>query len=184
MMSLPFISSFRHTTTTPSASLDATPVGVAEPVGATGGGVSATDPLRALQIGEEQRSRSREPSIHRKRSTRWTSAAALGAVVIAAAAWLGLRPRAIPVQVMTVLPATSANGGLLTAGGYVRRARVVSVVPRVSGIITMLRVSEGDVVREGDLIATIKDEELTQRVAEGRANLQAVQRADRLAEEA
>ena len=174
-MSLPNISSFRHTTE--PTSLDIGEVESAKPLGSTGGGSSASDPLRALQISEGQRSPGREPGIHRKRSTLLMSVAALGVVVIAAVAWLGMRLRPIPVPVVatTVLPAPRASGGLVTAGGYVRHARVVNVVPRVSGIIATLRVSEGDAVREGDIIATLDQEELAQQVAESRAELRATQ---------
>jgi len=52
----------------------------AESDGATGSGYAATDPLRALRIGEEQRSRGRKPSTHRNGSILWMSAAALGVV--------------------------------------------------------------------------------------------------------
>jgi HlyD family secretion protein len=144
--------------------------------GDVGGGVVAKmDPLRALQIGEEQRSQRREPRVRRGRLTMWVGAAALGAVVIATAAWLGLRSKTVPVRVTTVYPASNASGALLTAGGYVRHPRVVNVVPRLSGIIATLRVSEGDVVHEGDLIATLDREEPEQQVAESRAELRATQ---------
>jgi HlyD family secretion protein len=139
------------------------------------GGGSATDPLRALQIGEEQRSQGHARTTRHRRQELWIGAAVVGIAITAGAVWLTLPTRPTPVQVMTVMPASSARSGLFTAGGYVRHARVVNVVARASGLVATLRVSEGDVVREGDVIATIHEEELAQQVAEGRANLRAAQ---------
>ncbi|MFA5262952.1 MAG: biotin/lipoyl-binding protein, partial [Opitutaceae bacterium] len=134
-----------------------------------------TDALRALQIGEEQRSPNHAPAPRHKHPVLWLSVVVLGIALTAGAAWLGLHSRPMPVQVMTVAPAQAAGGGFLAAGGYVRHARVVNVVARVSGIVATLQVSEGDVVREGDLIATLHAEELEQQVAESRADLRAAQ---------
>ena len=130
------------------------------------------DPLHELHIGKEQRSEGYERNLRRGHAGLWVGAVALGFATITAATWLGLRPRTMPPPVVTPTPPTSRGfGGLLTAGGYVRHARVVNVVPRVSGIVATLRVSEGDVVQEGDIIATLDREELGQQVAESRAEL-------------
>jgi HlyD family secretion protein len=134
-----------------------------------------TDSLRALQIGEEQRAQVRERTARSKHPVLWMSGLALGGIVAAGMAWLGLRSKPMPVPATTVIPVSHVSGGLLTAGGYVRHARVVNVVPRVSGIIATLRVSEGDIVRKGDIIATLDGEELRQQVAESRAELRATQ---------
>ncbi|HMA97237.1 MAG TPA: efflux RND transporter periplasmic adaptor subunit, partial [Polyangiaceae bacterium] len=159
------ISAFRHMTRDERSVL----------LDGSSGDVEPQDPLRALQIGEEQRSRQPVSTVHR-RFPRWWQATVLGAVVIAGgAAWAGLRSKPIPVQATTVLTAARPSGGLLTAGGYVRHARVVHVVARVSGVIVTLLVSEGDIVHEGDLIATLDRRELEQQAAESRAELKATQ---------
>src|SRR5512145_600133 len=135
-----------------------------------------TDALRSLQIGQEQRSRLPMRTARRDPRRRWIllSVAAAGAAGIAT--WFAVTSTGTPVQVTTVVSAeASERGEVLTASGYVRHARVVNVVPRVSGVIATLAVAEGDVVREGDLIATLDREELEQQVAESRAGLRATQ---------
>lgn len=135
--------------------------------------VSKMDALRALRIGDEQRSQGRVPKARHRRRVLWVGGVALGLLAVGAALWLTLHPGAVPVQVTTVVSASSATVGSLTAGGYVRHPRVVNVVPRVSGVITTLRVAEGDIVHEGDLIATLDRQEPEQQVAETRAELRA-----------
>ncbi len=47
------------------------------------------------------------------------------------------------------------------------------MVPRISGVITSLRVQEGDVVHAGDLLATLDSREAADQLAEARAELEA-----------
>jgi len=174
MMNSPNISSFRHTTIEKSTSNGIVSAENAEPAATTSD--SSMDPLHELHIGKEQRSEGYERNPRRRHPTLWAGAAVLGIAIMAAATWLGLRPKTMAPPVVAHAPPTSRGfGGLLTAGGYVRHARVVNVVPRVSGIIATLRVSEGDVVREGDIIATLDRDELGQQVAESRAELRVTQ---------
>lgn len=132
-----------------------------------------TDALRALQIDEHQRSPGPSGSSHSVRKPWIAAGVVLAAAVLSAAAWrtAGTRPR--PVHVVTVAPAGARPRGTLTAGGYVRHARIVNVVPRIPGVITSLRVAEGDVVRRGDLIATLDSRELANQLAEARADVEA-----------
>ncbi len=132
-----------------------------------------TDALRALQIDEQQRSPGRAGSSHSVRKTWIAAAAALAVVVLSTAAWRTARPRPRPVHVVTVSRAGATPRGTLTAGGYVRHARIVNVVPRISGVITSLRVAEGDIVRQGDLIATLDSRELADQLVEARADVEA-----------
>lgn len=94
----------------------------------------------------------------------------LAAIVATTSAyWAASRP-----VVVTVSPVTSAAPAqpavLLTAGGYVRDARVVYVAPKVAGRLVALLVREGDHVPVGGVIAEIDTRDLAQDVAEARAN--------------
>lgn len=78
-----------------------------------------------------------------------------------------------PVKVKTVTVAAASSGGpgpVLTAGGYVRAARIVYVAPKVSGRVAEVRVKEGDEVAAGEVLATIETRDLAQEANEARAN--------------
>jgi HlyD family secretion protein len=137
-----------------------------------------TDALRALQIGDEKRAPA-EGRSRRSGAGRWllagSAGAAITAVAIGFAFWL--RPSPVHVRVMTVSAERRASGVRLTAGGYVHHRRLVNVVARVSGVVSSLRVDEGDTVKEGDLLGTLDDRELSLQAAEARANLASVRAA-------
>ena len=132
-----------------------------------------TDALRALQIDERQRSPGRASTSRSMWKTWLATGVVLATAVLSTSVWLGARLRPRAVHVVTVAAAGGTSRGSLTAGGYVRHARIVNVVPRISGVITSLRVAEGDIVREGDLIATLDSRELADQVAEARADVEA-----------
>lgn len=132
-----------------------------------------TDALRALQIDEQQRSPGGRGAAHSARKAWIAVGAVLVVAVLSRAAWRTARPRPRPVHVVTVSRPGAAPRGTLTAGGYVRHARIANVVPRISGVITSLRVAEGDIVRQGDLIATLDSREVADRLAEAWADVEA-----------
>jgi multidrug efflux pump subunit AcrA (membrane-fusion protein) len=135
---------------------------------------AASEVLRSLQIAPEQRA----GASLRKRSSHVPLGAAvivLAAVAVAASLLFAGRSRPIPVQAATVVSDPSEGGSCLKAGGYVRHARIVNVIARVSGVVATLRVGEGDVVKEGDVIATLDRSDLEKQVAESRAELAASQ---------
>jgi len=99
----------------------------------------------------------------------------LAAVAVSVGILLARRSRPIPVRVATLVSDAPAGGSPLKAGGYVRHARIVNVIARVSGVVATLRVGEGDVVKEGDVIATLDRSDLEKQVAESRADLAASQ---------
>lgn len=131
------------------------------------------DALRALQIDEHQRSPGRAGSSHSVRKPWIVAGLVLAVAVLSTAAWRTAGPRPRPVHVLTVAPAGATTRSTLTAGGYVRHARIVNVVPRISGVITSLRVAEGDIVRQSDVIATLDSRELADQLAEARADVEA-----------
>jgi HlyD family secretion protein len=135
----------------------------------------ASEVLRSLQIAQEQRA---GESIRKRIShvRLWVAMIALVAFAVSAAAALfARRSRPIPVQVATLGLDGSISGSHLKAGGYVRDARIVNVVARVTGVVATLRVGEGDVVKEGDVIATLDRGDLEKQVVESRADFVASQ---------
>jgi HlyD family secretion protein len=81
-----------------------------------------------------------------------------------------LATRPLQIEIATVTSTGGAAAPALTAGGYVRAARIVYVAPKVAGRIAELRVKEGDEVAAGDVLATIETRDLTEEANEARAN--------------
>lgn len=132
-----------------------------------------TDALHTLQIGEEQRGAAAARAPRRGRGLLWIGLAIAAAVALAAVAWARVVPHPGPAPAVAPPPAQPPVRAALTAGGYVRHARIVQVVPRIQGVITSLRVEEGDVVHAGDLLATLDSREAAGELAEARADLEA-----------
>lgn len=133
-----------------------------------------TDALHALQIGEEQRaSPGSSRRARRGRRLLWIGGLAAAGVTVAAVAWARMTPGPAPAAAAASPPTETTARAALSAGGYVRHARVVNVVPRISGVITSLRVQEGEVVHAGDLLATLDSREAADQLAEARAELAA-----------
>lgn len=136
-----------------------------------------TDVLRSLEITDDQRASPSAPTGRWRSRTRWLALLAAGACAAGAATWW-TATRSKPAPAHEAAPTSSVaqtRGGHLAAGGYVRHARVVNVVPRVSGIVATLRVSEGEIVHQGDILATIEPDDLQHQAAESRAELRAAQ---------
>lgn len=133
-----------------------------------------TDSLRALQIGEDQRLPPRTRVRRRGRTLLWIGGLAAAAIALSAVGWARFdRHRPAASALAPPPPEPISARAALTAGGYVRHARVVNVVPRISGVITSLRVAEGDVVHAGQLLATLDSREAAHQVAEARADVEA-----------
>ncbi len=99
------------------------------------------------------------------------AAAGTGCVAVSASAYFaGARPLAVETVVASGSATPSLRTVLLTAGGYVRDARVVYVAPRVAGRVVSLLVREGDRVAAGSLIALLDTRDLAQEVDEAGAN--------------
>lgn len=134
--------------------------------------------LEGLQIDSKQRRHQAAEGAASK--VRWRRRLVIGAAIVAAVAvgaWRAVDSRAVAVQVITVAASADARRPFpsLTAGGYVRAAKVVYVVPRVSGRIAALHVAEGDEVKAGDVLARIDSRDLEQEAAEARANVELAQ---------
>jgi HlyD family secretion protein len=85
------------------------------------------------------------------------------------------RGGAVPVQVVTVAPASGAEGGgaaggaSVTANGYVVARTRASVSAKLPGRIADLRVSEGSTLRRGEIIATLENADYEAQAAQARA---------------
>ncbi len=100
--------------------------------------------------------------------------AALGAVAVASIALTRLSPSATEVQV-AVASATgggSASGAGISASGYVVARTKASVSAKVPGRLAYLGVSEGSVVRRGEVIARLENDDYRAAVNAARARVQ------------
>ena len=94
-------------------------------------------------------------------------------VVLAGIAWALLAPRAIEVRVALV---SATGGGTLsaagiTANGYVVARTKASVSAKVFGRLAYLGVSEGSVVKKGEVIARLENDDYRAAVDAARARL-------------
>jgi HlyD family secretion protein len=102
------------------------------------------------------------PASGRRRGV-WIVLVLLLAVAAAAALWLA-RPSAAPVRVAAVREAGgAAAGAVLNATGYVTARRQATVSSKVTGKVVDVRIEEGMVVRQGDVLARL--DALTQSAA-------------------
>jgi len=101
--------------------------------------------------------------------------AALVAVIVAVIAWARLAPSAMDVQVAvaSAVGGATVSGGGISASGYVVARTKASVSAKVPGRLAYLGVSEGSVVRRGQVIARLENEDY--RAAVGAADARAKQ---------
>lgn len=132
------------------------------------------DLLEQLRIDPRAETAPHPPEPRAKRRGRtWKALSAVAAVIAVVAVTSAFVVAHRPLEV-TVFPVAAAAPSrpavLLTAGGYVRDARVVYVAPKVAGRLVALLVREGDQVPVGGEIAAIDSRDLAQDTAEARAN--------------
>ena len=112
---------------------------------------------------------------------------ALIAVIIIVGFVLVRRGGAVPVQVVTATVSDAgggtAGGTAVTANGYVVARTRASVSAKVAGRLAYLGVSEGSLVRRGDIIARLENAEYQASVMQAEANVATAQ-ADLAAAEA
>ena len=102
----------------------------------------------------------------------------LGAIGVVAVTVAMMRARAVPTaQVVTVAASTSSGGGAsagatsVTANGYVAARTKASVSAKIAGRLAYLGVSEGSVVRRGDVIARLDNADYQAAVMQAQANV-------------
>lgn len=132
--------------------------------------------IRALRI---DRQRAHPPSSPRQR---WLimigGLILLGALVALVVVWrtggAGLGEEAKDVSVAPAVRRGPAGPQpLLSAGGYIIARNQVEVGAKITGRVVALEVKEGDVVRAGQVIARLDDEEIRAQVRQAEANLAA-----------
>jgi RND family efflux transporter MFP subunit len=109
---------------------------------------------------------------------------ALVAIVLIGAVAVFTKQRSIVrVQVMTVQTTSGRSGGSsgnaasVTANGYVVARTRAAVSAKVPGRLAFLGVSEGSVVRKGDVIARLENADYDAQVAQADANLASLKTA-------
>ncbi|MBL8349628.1 MAG: efflux RND transporter periplasmic adaptor subunit [Burkholderiaceae bacterium] len=125
--------------------------------------------------------RSAAPLKRRRRLWPWL----LGALLLAGAGALALVPRKTPVQVASVLAAyPSQQYADLTASGYVVAQRRAAVASKGTGRLVELRVREGSVVKQGELIGRLDASDVQAAIAAAEAGVAQSQAAKVQAEAA
>jgi HlyD family secretion protein len=139
---------------------------------------SLADELKSLRIEREERRPSLPP---------WVPAAAAIAVaaLVLLVGWKVLAPRVFVPEVETtavalVSPAQAQQ--LLVATGYVVPQRQANISPRIGGRVAQLFVEDGTVVKKGQLIAVLEDQDYKAQVVQAEADLRSAQARERRAE--
>ena len=107
----------------------------------------------------------------------------IGVIVVAAlaaAAFWGLRPRAVLVRTVVVQERAQASGGasaVLNASGYVTARRQATVSSKVTGKVVDVLVEEGMKVEKGQILARLDDSQARQVLALAEAQLEATRRS-------
>ncbi|MGE0032030.1 MAG: efflux RND transporter periplasmic adaptor subunit [Steroidobacteraceae bacterium] len=121
-----------------------------------------SDLLNQLRI---DRDAGTEDSPSRKRL--WIGVGAGGLLAVAALAWFIGRGPATEVAVASarVIPAASGGASVLDATGYVTARRQATVSAKITGKVRTVLIEEGQVVKEGEILATLDDSETRADVA-------------------
>jgi RND family efflux transporter MFP subunit len=104
----------------------------------------------------------------------------IAAAAVVAAAWWGLRPRAVLVRTVVVQERAQASGGasaVLNASGYVTARRQATVSSKVTGKVVDVLVEEGMKVEKGQILARLDDSQARQTLALAEAQLEATRRS-------
>ena len=116
------------------------------------------------------------------RKRRWGRWVALAVVVAGVAAFL-LQPRRTEVQLASVVTAyPSQQYAQLTASGYVVAQRRAAVASKASGRLVELRVREGSVVKQGDIIARVDASDVEAAIQSAQAGVRMAEAGLRQAE--
>ena len=97
-------------------------------------------------------------------------------ILIGTLAYFGLNKllvKGVEAKVVTVTKVSlSESNAVLTASGYVVAQRKASVASKATGRLVYLGVVEGDVVKKGQIIARLEDDDVNAALAEAKANLE------------
>ncbi len=114
----------------------------------------------------------------RRGKWRWLVVLLLLAVVAAGGLYfVRARPVFGAVEVQTVAPSVQSGSGpmagtpILTASGYLVARRQSVVSSKIQGRISRLLVEEGSVVKTGDVLATLENEDYAAAIAKAKADI-------------
>lgn len=118
----------------------------------------------------------------RKRNSRlpawWVIPAVLAALILAYLAWSGRLTAAVDVKTAKVARMFASRAlTTLNASGYVVAQRKAAVSSKATGRLEHLYVEEGKVVKQGDIVATLENQDLKATLDEARANVKVAQAA-------
>ena len=82
---------------------------------------------------------------------------------------LGAKPREVEAA-MIVRQSSSADGVILTAGGYIIPRHRIDLAPKISGRVMEIRFEKGDFVHKGRILVRLDDQEIQAQLAQARAN--------------
>jgi RND family efflux transporter MFP subunit len=128
------------------------------------------DQLNKLTIDKEQFSAAQNGG----RGWRFRIAIALAVLALLAAVWGVIANRPVEVEIATVsLVYPSQTFSLLNASGYVVAQRKAAVSSKATGRLDWLGVEEGSVVKAGELIARLENQDVVAQKNQAAANLTA-----------
>jgi RND family efflux transporter MFP subunit len=117
------------------------------------------------------------PSPPERRALRRNLILFIVALIVIALTVAMVRARSVPqVQVLTVTTSGSGSGSAggatsVTANGYVAARTKASVSAKIAGRLAYLGVSEGSIVKQGDVIARLDNADYEAAVAQAQANV-------------
>jgi RND family efflux transporter MFP subunit len=164
----------------PFAPLRVTP-NAAHPVGHRGLSLDfrpVTSPSPPADLSRLRINRDAPPPGPRRALGRNVAIAVLALLLVGGVVFALRGGRAVPVQVVTVAAAGGSEGGgsagpgtTVTANGYVVARTRASVSAKLPGRIADLRVSEGSVLRDGQIIATLENADYEAQAAQAKASV-------------
>jgi RND family efflux transporter MFP subunit len=108
----------------------------------------------------------------------WVIPAVLAALVLVYLAWSGRLTAAVDVKTAKVARMFASRAlTTLNASGYVVAQRKAAVSSKATGRLEHLYVEEGKVVKQGDIVATLENQDLKATLDEARANVKVAQAA-------
>ncbi len=108
----------------------------------------------------------------------WVIPAVLAALILAYLAWSGRLTAAFDVKTAKVARMFASRAlTTLNASGYVVAQRKAAVSSKATGRLEHLYVEEGKVVKQGDIVATLENQDLKATLDEARANVKVAQAA-------
>ncbi len=113
---------------------------------------------------------------------RWWPVALAAAVVVGGVAWW-MAPKPVAVQTATVVTSTPSQQFVqLTASGYVVAQRRAAVASKATGRLIELKVREGSVVKQGELIARLDASDVRAAIVAAEAGVRQAEAGVRQAE--